>query len=126
MNKNILFIGLLILTVIIGACAQLESQNNSDTQTTDNQNIEIPSNNTTENIINNAGSDGTEDIIDMPSTCVSLGGKWIDNYSECEGISQDNCTALDGKFDECASACRHNPNPQTICTMQCVIVCSFD
>jgi hypothetical protein len=45
--------------------------------------------------------------------------------NECEGISQDLCNELGGNFDSCASACRNNPDSD-ICTMQCVIVCSFN
>ncbi|MEM4637405.1 MAG: hypothetical protein QXK76_00055 [Candidatus Woesearchaeota archaeon] len=65
-----------------------------------------------------------EDTIDLVKTCYSLGGIWIDNYDECEGISKEECEYLDGKFEECASACRHTKTE--ICTMQCISVCSFE
>jgi hypothetical protein len=56
--------------------------------------------------------------------CELLGGKYLDEFDECEGISQEQCAELGGVFNECASACRHDPNAR-FCTMQCVQVCSF-
>ena len=56
--------------------------------------------------------------------CATLNGKWIQNAQECEGISREDCTKINGYFTECASACRNDPNAQ-ICTLQCVPVCGF-
>lgn len=56
-------------------------------------------------------------------SCEEAGGTWLPEYGECEYIGADWCTQQGGVFDECASACRHNPNAE-ICTMQCVPVCS--
>ena len=52
-------------------------------------------------------------------------GSWLGEFQECEGVSQDACTQMNGSFDSCASACRNQPNA-TVCTMQCVPVCSFN
>ena len=61
---------------------------------------------------------------DVSTECKNLGGKWISDAQECENISKENCDKLGGDFNECASACRNDPNAE-ICTMQCVLVCSF-
>ena len=57
--------------------------------------------------------------------CQELGGKWLEEFSECEGISEQVCEELGGNFNQCASACRNDPNAE-MCTMQCVQVCSFN
>ncbi len=49
-------------------------------------------------------------------------GTWLPEHNECEGISEDECYQLDGVYDSCASACRHEPEG-TPCTKQCVFVC---
>lgn len=56
--------------------------------------------------------------------CVSFGGEWSVEFSECLGISGEMCAEIGGTWNECASACRNNPNAE-ICTMQCVQVCEF-
>ena len=66
----------------------------------------------------------TEPSADFAQSCATEGGKWLAEYQECEGVSQIWCQTNGGKFNECASACRHDPNAE-ICTMQCVIVCEF-
>jgi hypothetical protein len=57
------------------------------------------------------------------AACERVGGTW-GPYNECLGIDGPSCTAIGGAYDECASACRHDPDA-TMCTMQCVQVCSF-
>ena len=57
--------------------------------------------------------------------CDYYGGTWLAESNECEGISEVNCLELGGEFNECASACRNNPEAQ-ICTLQCVLVCQFN
>jgi len=64
-------------------------------------------------------------ITDGHSTsCATANGTWLSEYQECEGASQTWCQTNGGKFNECASACRHDPAAE-ICTMQCVLVCEF-
>lgn len=57
--------------------------------------------------------------------CIGANGVWVQEANECEGLSQPQCEELGGTFNECASACRNDPTAE-MCTMQCVIVCSFD
>jgi len=61
---------------------------------------------------------------ELQSACRDAGGDWLPDSKECVGISQEQCSILNGKFNECASACRNDPNA-TICTLQCVVVCQF-
>ncbi len=56
--------------------------------------------------------------------CVNFGGEWSVEFSECLGISGEMCLEIGGTWNECASACRNNPDAE-ICTMQCVQVCDF-
>lgn len=61
---------------------------------------------------------------DLADRCASGGGDWLADYQECENISRALCEELDGRFNDCASACRHNPEAE-FCTMQCVAICQF-
>ncbi|MGM5484534.1 MAG: hypothetical protein ACQEP1_01535 [Nanobdellota archaeon] len=54
--------------------------------------------------------------------CAEAGGQWLSQYNECEGITEEQCNQMDGEFDNCASACRHDPDAD-VCTKQCVLVC---
>lgn len=61
---------------------------------------------------------------DLINRCNDTGGNWLSDYYECENISRGLCEEMDGVFNECESACRHNPETD-VCTMQCVAVCKF-
>jgi len=56
--------------------------------------------------------------------CTLNSGKWLSEYNECEGISRTACEQTGGFFEECASACRHNPDAE-ICIAMCVAVCKY-
>ena len=62
--------------------------------------------------------------INLDTICTEEGGVWLEQYNECEYISKEICEDLDGRFNECASACRHDSEAGA-CTMQCVLVCEF-
>ena len=62
-----------------------------------------------------------EEQADHSSICTELGGNYIAEHEECEYISSQGCQDMGGRFDQCASACRHSPGD--VCTMQCVPVC---
>jgi len=66
--------------------------------------------------------DSTVPVGTPEEQCTSIGGQWT-GY-DCVGISQGQCQEIGGEFDECASACRNNPNA-TMCTLQCVQVCNI-
>lgn len=57
--------------------------------------------------------------------CENAWGQFNRLYNECEDIDALTCNSLWWMFDECASACRHEPEG-SICTMQCVVVCDFN
>ncbi|MGY0218630.1 hypothetical protein ACWJJH_14785 [Endozoicomonadaceae bacterium StTr2] len=50
-------------------------------------------------------------------------GVWREDYKECEFMSLQTCEALGGKFNGCASPCRHQPG--MACITMCVPVCQF-
>lgn len=62
--------------------------------------------------------------INLKESCENLEGTWVEDFQECEYISKEKCEELGGNFNECASACRNDPNAE-VCTMQCVLVCEF-
>ncbi|MGE3279007.1 MAG: hypothetical protein AB7J40_04435 [Candidatus Altimarinota bacterium] len=66
----------------------------------------------------------TLDADQMAIDCASANGKWLEDHRECEYVSKEWCDQKGGTFNECGSACRHNPESQ-ICTKQCVIFCKF-
>ena len=66
----------------------------------------------------------TERDEDLRQSCVSKNGTWVDEFNECEFISESDCYKMNGEYFECESACRHNPETDT-CIMMCVQVCKF-
>ncbi|MFP4523329.1 MAG: hypothetical protein ACOCQQ_02680 [Candidatus Nanoarchaeia archaeon] len=73
-------------------------------------------------------SQSNQDEVNFTSlalACEQANGTWIDSAHECEGISEETCSSLGGHFNECASACRNDPEAD-FCTAQCVRVCEFD
>lgn len=100
--KQILTIILAVLAVFLVACSAVVE--NADNKTS---------------VIDDSSSD-----VSLSDSCTSNGGNWLDNSQECEGISKETCDSLGGNFNECASACRNDPDAM-ICTMQCVLVCEF-
>ncbi|MCX6744576.1 MAG: hypothetical protein NTX82_03565 [Candidatus Parcubacteria bacterium] len=62
---------------------------------------------------------------DLAVSCQSNNGNWLNDYQECENISESWCSQLAGFFNGCESACRHDPQAK-VCTMQCVPVCKFN
>lgn len=59
---------------------------------------------------------------EMGLDCEEAGGTWSMTFAECEYVGREWCENVMGRFEECASACRHDPTAE-ICTMQCVPVC---
>jgi hypothetical protein len=60
------------------------------------------------------------------SQCAQKEGVWYPKEKICEAnqLSKSQCIEQEGEFNECASACRHDPEAQ-VCTMQCVLTCTF-
>lgn len=67
-----------------------------------------------------------EGEVDKSTWCKSNNGVWFDDDKTCEvnSLSKEECLSKGWEFNECASACRHDSEAK-ICTMQCVITCSF-
>ncbi|MGL4323513.1 MAG: hypothetical protein ACRCTD_05675 [Beijerinckiaceae bacterium] len=61
----------------------------------------------------------------LPVSCRSAGGQWSAAHRECAPVSQRWCSQRGGRFNACASACRHNPDKTAPCIMLCVPVCGF-
>lgn len=56
-------------------------------------------------------------------SCELLGGT-LNEYDECLGVDQSACAVLGGAWEECGSACRHDPDAQ-VCTLQCALYCQL-
>ena len=61
-------------------------------------------------------------MLNYEEQCAGNGGQWLAEFNECEYISESQCSEMNGEYNECESACRHNPDAE-ICTTQCVPVC---
>ena len=61
---------------------------------------------------------------DKYEACELLDGTALEQFNECEFISQEACDYLGGNFYECESACRNDPDAE-MCIMMCVPVCKF-
>lgn len=76
-------------------------------------------------LYNDARGCGCEqDNSSLAAKCSSYNGAYDPQYKECAGISKEQCESINGTFNECGSACRHDPTAQ-VCTMQCVIYCQL-
>ena len=75
-------------------------------------------------IIDNTQTNGDDVTADEKQAgCLLLDGTF-NEYNECLGLDQNQCLSLGGEFNECASACRNDPNAE-ICTLQCVVTCQL-
>jgi hypothetical protein len=61
-------------------------------------------------------------LMSPESLCQKYGGNWLQEFNECETISKEQCSIMNGTFNECESACRHQPDSK-VCTLQCIPVC---
>ena len=77
------------------------------------------------NIDSYAEGECTEIVRSINELCEDAAGTWVDSAMECEHVSEETCAELGGRFNECGSACRNDPDAQ-ICTMQCVPFCSLN
>ncbi|MBU0976205.1 MAG: metal ABC transporter substrate-binding protein [Patescibacteria group bacterium] len=64
-------------------------------------------------------------ITDYKKICSDNSGTWLSDYNECVNSSEELCASHSGKYDSCASACRHEANEEQ-CIAVCVAVCTFD
>lgn len=64
------------------------------------------------------------DLLILSDSCENNSGVWVDNFSECEYVSEDWCLENNGTFNECESACRNDAEAE-ICILMCVPVCKF-
>ncbi len=62
--------------------------------------------------------------INPEGACLSFDGNWLSKFNQCEWMGKEQCENLGGTHNECASACRNNPDAE-LCTLQCVMVCQF-
>jgi len=104
--KKILYI--LLVCLFLGACATQEPVAEEISEENDVPQVEEKEVSTTT----------------FKELCEAGQGTWDAKYSECEYIAQDVCEQAGGRFDECASACRHKPQG-SICTQQCIPLCTF-
>lgn len=64
-------------------------------------------------------------IIKQEQSCRNNGGNWNEGHNECGGVSKEACKAIGGTFNECASPCRYNADPNLFCIQMCEQVCQF-
>ena len=60
--------------------------------------------------------------ITLELQCKKYDGEWRPEWNECEYISEQQCVEMNGGYNECESACRHDLNAE-VCTAQCIPVC---
>ena len=63
-------------------------------------------------------------IVSLAESCENNDGTWLEDFSECEFISEDWCLENNGSFNECESACRHDEEAE-MCILMCVPVCNL-
>lgn len=143
MNKKYILILLLGLVLIFSGFYYLSLNNESNIEITEQENIIVEEENNTNQEENNQSNTNTNtntekeengkpegkivlDPNDKKASCENYGGVWIEKKSICEinSYSENQCVATGGEFDPCASSCRHDEDAE-ICTLQCVLTCTF-
>lgn len=107
--KYVYGLGLFLLLVLLVSCAT-ESANNFE----DGGN---------EQVIIIGGEDTIQSNQEL---CEFYGGLWNSDYDECTNIASDDCIAIGGTFNECASPCRHDEDENAPCILMCLQLCTFD
>ena|SRR3989344_4996213 len=69
-------------------------------------------------------ADPVNSIENFRTYCKQSGGRWLENYQECEGIQRLQCDQLGGTYADCESPCRNDPKSQQCITL-CVQVCKL-
>jgi hypothetical protein len=67
---------------------------------------------------------------DIAASCTQSGGEWDSIHNECATMDaaadiRGFCEQNNGAYQECASACRHNPDAD-FCIQVCVQVCAIN
>lgn len=109
MDKKILIGLIVLLSAIFVGCSQTS------------EDINLPEPGDSESPIGGTVPANTS----LQELCEGSGGKWLNEFYECEGIDQSYCQELGGEYNSCGSACRNDPNAEA-CTMQCVMYCAFN
>lgn len=124
--KNVVISFLLISLVIIAGCSSITPDNNNLLIDSFEKCVEA-GNPVMESYPRkcSAGGETYVEELGLANECEINGGTWIESAQECEGITENICTQLNGTFNECGSACRNNPNA-SVCTLQCVQYCAFN
>lgn len=138
MKKIMIILMLLVVGSVIVACAsdtdvmkEDESLNEDIAQITSFEECVAAGNPIMESYPAKCAANGqtfTEEVTLEPSfelPCITNDGTWVYEANECEGLSKETCEDIGGHFNECASACRNDPDA-VVCTQQCVFVCEFD
>ncbi len=127
-NRTQLGIGLsvIIILLLIGVYAY---DRNSDTfsPVPTQSNTDTTVDTTTPNTTNDGSSAAGGTVpsgLTQGEQCKNMGGTWSEQYKECTGIQEVGCTEIGGRWNECASPCRNDPNAE-VCIMMCVQVCSL-
>jgi len=134
-GQGLLFILLVIIVALYavlkipnrsGSSLILESRINGEVRSFDKGNDFIDTApDSKEIIVIEEGYDGNISI-KTQAQCEANAGVWyeVGNVCEINTLSQAMCAEKGGEWNECASACRHDPKAE-MCTMQCVMTCSF-
>jgi len=142
--KNKVSIILICILVVMGICLfylyQKNNNNNLPISTNENSGVIVGGDKDIHGCLGPAGyswceaknkclrvwEEKCEASADISNLCKQKSGVYYPKEGICEvnQLSKSQCEAQNGQFNECASACRHDPKAE-MCTMQCVLTCTF-
>ncbi len=120
--KKLLFGSLLLSLLVLSGCGQKPIINIPSVEPIPN--IPLATSTSNEPVPLDLVSPDGSILATTTDSCQENRGTWLKEYRECENIGSDWCLRHGGVFNECGSACRHQPQA-TVCTLQCVPFCSL-
>ncbi|MBD3269898.1 hypothetical protein GF376_00030 [Candidatus Peregrinibacteria bacterium] len=122
--KHFLFSTLITLAILFAGCNQVDTSKHENAEKS-NGSTELTGSVTIvekdEDVVASVSVTPSDELIDQ---CEAEGGTWLEEFNECESVSESWCSQNSGNFNDCASACRHDESAE-ICIEVCVPVCSF-
>ena len=113
----------------LGSCVPASKASTSSTSSTSKPTITTTTTTSTNTTTTTTVKSSSTKPVSVPASiaensCRSNGGEWSTTFRECLNVDNQICSDIGGKYNVCASACRHDPDAE-VCPTYCVEVCTI-